>query len=121
MFKILSKVRINKKRLDNVKHAARVNDDIVKHSKYFIKDKVLYLGKSESDVLKRVRTHVKSGKKGITASLRISHPNRQHLFGHISEQMFFLKNEYHEYTAEILGIIERKLHDSFCPYVGSRR
>lgn len=104
---------------DSVSYAAKTNNKL--KGRTFKSSDCLYLGKSETNLYKRIEEHtcVPSGPK--TYSLRLGTTERQHVKSSLRLYTFTLKNEFKKYKKVLLPIVEGYLHDFMLPKVGSKR
>lgn len=93
----------------------------IKKDSDFLADQILYLGKSEESVFKRLNEHITYNENNKTYALKLSDENRSNVLGNIDVFVFELKEEYIEFVKTILSSIESHLHDKLLPRVGSKK
>ena len=116
VFKIIEEQIIED--FDSVEYGAKTNYNF---SGRFEEGKVLYLGKAEDSLKKRLEEHIKGPSSKNTYSLRLSNGTRNRLFGKIALYIFELKKEYCDYKKIILSTVESQLHELCKPVVGTSR
>lgn len=126
IFRINSQMPIQVNKFDAVDNAPKLNQKNhrilgIKKSDDFKNLEILYLGKSEENVYKRLIEHISNPKSKSTYALRLGHQNRNMLNGKLDLFVFELKEEYREFAKTILSSIESRLHDKLYPRVGSKR
>lgn len=105
-------------KFNDVKHGAKTNKNL-KCDKFCLND-CFYLGKAESKMLKRISEHWDSKNKS-TYSLRLNDSCRKHVKEHLMIYTFVVKECYKDFRKDIVGFIEKYLHEKLLPKVGTKR
>lgn len=126
IFRINSQTPIQVNGFDSVKNAPKLNQKNheilgIQKSDAFKNQDILYLGKSEENVSKRLSEHISNPTSKSTYALRLGHQNRNMLNGKFEVIVFELKEKYKKFAKTILSSIESRLHDKLNPRVGSKR
>ena len=102
---------------DATKYAPRLRNGEIRQ---FEKGCILYIGKSETDLINRINQHYVNATKN-TYSLRLDDIHRRHLLKNVETIYFELKPQYIQHKKVILTCIERYMHDHIDAYVGSKK
>ena len=126
VFVINSKTPIKQSNFIAVNYSPQFNNSNhkrlgIKRGDDFKNGEILYLGKSEKKLKKRLEEHIGQPKGKNTYALRLGDKNRQLLYGKLDLYVFTLKNEYKKYSKTILSSVESFLHDIACPRMGTKR
>ena len=106
---------------NEVNNAPRINKKTCKEwNGYFCDKEILYLGKSESNVSKRLSEHISGTSSDSNYALKLDDENRKALLGNVEVFVFKLKPKYQDYKKTILSAVESRLHDELFPKVGSK-
>lgn len=103
---------------NKVKYGAKAKKAFV--NKKIENGTILYLGKDEENILKRINEHLDRC-SDKTYSLRIFDEKRKDLSDKIIIYAFVLSDGFQKYKKTILSDIENRLHLLLNPIVGSRR
>lgn len=82
---------------------------------------ILYLGKAEDDLQKRVNEHIYGPQYDSTSALKLSSKERKKLLNQLVCVCFLLRDDLTSFVKIILPSIESRLHDILKPRVGSKR
>ena len=122
VFKITNEVEVNNSEGDfnDVDYASPLKDEYLGDGLKFKVNDVLYIGKSEVDIIGRVKQHINNDTKK-TYSLRLNSKYRCHLYEKIRVYVFKLKDDYANYSKMIVAGVEGYLHEELNPKVGTKR
>lgn len=117
VFKMKDECPLNE--FDSVEYAPKTNAEL--NGESFVKNDILYLGKSESNLAKRLEEHIKGPSSKKTYALRLNDSKREHIIGNFDLYCFILKDKFNRHSKLILSTVESYLHDNLKPKVGSKR
>lgn len=113
--------KFDMKQFNDVNNATQLKKDSVL-SMNFVCGDILYVGKSEGELVERINQHITFDGTEKTYALKLSSPNRCFLLNTCVEVIYFqLTSEYSNYQKAILPAVERYLHSLLKPKIGSAK
>lgn len=123
IFYIAKKVSIkNMSEFNDVYHATKIKKKKNQVSVDLDIGDVLYVGKSEDELISRINQHITFSGNEETYSLKLNSPDRIFLLdSYITIYYFELNSQYDEYKKIILPSVECYLHSCLKPKIGSAK
>lgn len=123
IFYIANKISIkNISEFNNVHHATKIKN---KKNQVFVDldiGDVLYVGKSEDELISRINQHITFSGDEETYSLKLNSKDRKFLLdSYITVCYFELNSQYDDYKKIILPSVESYLHSCLKPKIGSAK